>query len=166
MTERGDDRGKAYPRPGDPLRVEFVCTGNICRSPFAEGAAIALGHPPEFVGSSGVWAQEGRSCPQEAVDAARWFGVDLRPHRARPATGARLRRADRVVPMECAQERDIRRMLPTPWAGRVTLLGAFLSVPKDEIQDPFGCDPWTYEWVYRTIWDAVGLLLAGLRPPA
>jgi protein-tyrosine-phosphatase len=81
------------------VKILFVCAGNICRSPFAEGLARQLaaerGLDVEFA-SAGEIALEGDRCPPDAVAVAKEFGVDLLPHRAR-----RLRTdiADKVVPL-------------------------------------------------------------------
>jgi protein-tyrosine-phosphatase len=81
------------------VKVLFVCAGNICRSPFAEGLARRLaaerGLDVEFA-SAGEIALDGDRCPPDAVAVAKEYGVDLSSHRAR-----RLRtdEADTVVPL-------------------------------------------------------------------
>jgi protein-tyrosine-phosphatase len=84
------------------MRILFVCAGNLCRSPFAEGLARRLaserGLDLEFE-SAGEIAYEGSSCPRDALDAARWHGVDLSAHRARRLTPERQAAADEVVPL-------------------------------------------------------------------
>ena len=84
------------------MKVLFVCAGNICRSPFAEGLARRLaterGLDVEFL-SAGEIALDGDRCPVDAVAAAREHGVDLSPHRARRLTAAQESAVDRVVPL-------------------------------------------------------------------
>jgi len=84
------------------MKVLFVCAGNLCRSPFAEGLARRLaterGLDIEFE-SAGEIAYEGNSCPQDALDAAKRHGVDLAAHRARRLTPERRAAADEVVPL-------------------------------------------------------------------
>jgi protein-tyrosine-phosphatase len=81
------------------VKVLFVCAGNICRSPFAEGLARRLaaerGLDVEFA-SAGKIAFDGDRCPPDAVAAAKEFGVDLSSHRARRLA---TDKADRVVPL-------------------------------------------------------------------
>jgi protein-tyrosine-phosphatase len=81
------------------VRVLFVCAGNICRSPFAEGLARRLaaerGLDVEFV-SAGEIALDGDRCPPDAVAVAKEYGVDLSSHRARRLT---TDKADKVVPL-------------------------------------------------------------------
>ena len=81
------------------MKVLFVCAGNICRSPFAEGLARRLaaerGLDVEFA-SAGEIALDGDRCPPDAVAVAKEFGVDLSSHRARRLT---TDKADKVVPL-------------------------------------------------------------------
>jgi protein-tyrosine-phosphatase len=81
------------------VKVLFVCAGNICRSPFAEGLARRLaaerGLDVEFA-SAGEIALDGDRCPPDAVAVAREYGVDLSSHRARRLT---TDKADKVVPL-------------------------------------------------------------------
>jgi len=84
------------------MKVLFVCAGNLCRSPFAEGLARRLaserGLDLEFE-SAGEIAYEGSTCPPDALAAARAHGVDLSAHRARRLTPERRAAADEVVPL-------------------------------------------------------------------
>jgi protein-tyrosine-phosphatase len=81
------------------VKVLFVCAGNICRSPFAEGLARRLaaerGLDVEFA-SAGEIALDGDRCPPDAVAVAMEYGVDLSSHRARRFT---TDKADKVVPL-------------------------------------------------------------------
>jgi protein-tyrosine-phosphatase len=81
------------------VKVLFVCAGNICRSPFAEGLARRLaaerGLDVEFA-SAGEIALDGDRCPPDAVAVAKEYGVDLSSHRARRLT---TDGADKVVPL-------------------------------------------------------------------
>ena len=81
------------------MKVLFVCAGNICRSPFAEGLARRLaaerGLDVEFA-SAGEIALDGDRCPPDAVAVAKEYGVDLSSHRARRLTTDKF---DKVVPL-------------------------------------------------------------------
>jgi protein-tyrosine-phosphatase len=81
------------------VKVLFVCAGNICRSPFAEGLARRLaaerGLDVEFA-SAGEIALDGDRCPPDAVAVAKEYGVDLSSHRARRLT---TDEADKVMPL-------------------------------------------------------------------
>ena len=112
------------------MKVLFVCAGNICRSPFAEGLAqrraAERGLDVEFA-SAGEIALEGDRCPADAVAAAREHGVELSAHRARRLTAEQ--NADKVVPL--------------------------FDVP-----DPLGRGPGAYRVTYRRLREKVEEVLA------
>lgn len=62
------------------MRVLFVCTGNICRSPMAEAIARDRGIEAE---SAGSWALDGNGATAPAVAVMGELGIDLNDHRAR-----------------------------------------------------------------------------------
>jgi protein-tyrosine-phosphatase len=114
------------------VKVLFVCAGNICRSPFAEGLARRLaaerGLDVEFA-SAGEIALEGDRCTRDAIAAAREHGVDLSAHRAHRLTAEQQSAVDRVVPL--------------------------FDVP-----DPLGRGPAAYRLTYRRLREKVEALLA------
>jgi protein-tyrosine phosphatase len=81
--------------------IVFVCTGNRCRSPSAEGftRALARGLPVE-VTSAGTLDLGEVPALAETVAAARAFGVDLSTHKSRAMVSAGLERADLIVGFE------------------------------------------------------------------
>ena len=84
--------------------VLVVCTGNVCRSPIAEGmirAALAgvPGEDAARVSSAGTMGWEGSSAMPESVEAAAERGVDIAGHVARPLGDGMLDGADLVVCM-------------------------------------------------------------------
>jgi protein-tyrosine-phosphatase len=69
--------------------VLFVCTGNICRSPFAEYYARDLWKDRDVVTSSaGTWAMIGNKSTEYMIEVGIQHGLDLTPHRARPLGSA------------------------------------------------------------------------------
>lgn len=90
------------------LRLGFVCTGNTCRSPMAEGLAAALiahrlrvqvGELDQFgftVTSMGVFASPGEPVSAHAVSTLREQGIDISEHRASLALAPRIAALDRV----------------------------------------------------------------------
>jgi protein-tyrosine phosphatase len=124
--------------------VLVVCTGNICRSPMAEG--LLRGALPRSlrerveVRSAGTYAMHGNAATPEAVAAAAHFGVDIASHRARLINKEMILSADLILAMEHHHLKTIKSAFlfqRTP----VRLLGSFgPQGSPEEIDDPYG-DP-------------------------
>jgi protein-tyrosine-phosphatase len=90
-----------------PASVLMVCSGNICRSPFAAALFRKLaGENGIQIRSAGFFGG-GRSCPGEAVAAAAHFGLDLTAHRAEVLTPELVRETDLIIVMEAVQQRAL-----------------------------------------------------------
>jgi len=68
--------------------VLFICTGNVCRSPMAEGIFrhAIQGRGNYRVISAGLGAMEGQLPSLHAVDAVRELGIDISSQRSRMLT--------------------------------------------------------------------------------
>ena len=70
------------------MKIVFVCTANICRSPMAEGMFRKMIEEngleeSVFCLSFGLAAKEGKRPPENAVAVCREIGVDISGHKAR-----------------------------------------------------------------------------------
>ena len=84
--------------------VLVICTGNICRSPMAEGFLRSVlqrrfGAEAPTVASAGTQGWEGSPAQPESIVAAREREVDIEDHVARLLTPSMIERADLVVAM-------------------------------------------------------------------
>ena len=81
--------------------ILFVCTGNICRSPMAEGLFrhAVKGRGDFEVFSAGVGAIDGLPPSEHAVRAVRELGIDISRQRSRMLTADLVRRADYIFGM-------------------------------------------------------------------
>ena len=125
------------------MRILFVCTGNICRSPFAEAVARRAGHEAE---SAGLMAYAGDGPTHDAIAVAHEMGYDLSSHRARPVTEDMLRRADVVVGMTGEHVSALGQ--------RAKLLG------EADVDDPLGRGREAYRRAYARIESDVRKLLS------
>ena len=105
--------------------VLLVCTGNICRSPIAEGFIGSLvavrgieGINAESAGTSG-W--EGSQAVPEAIEALRELGVDISQHRARRLTRALIERADLILALAAEHRGAVARLSPNAAVRTFTL---------------------------------------------
>ncbi len=86
------------------MKILFVCTGNTCRSPMAEGIFRKMMQERDMEDkvlcqSAGLSAVEGAPVSENAVIACREIGVDISQHTARRITGEELPVWDLYFPM-------------------------------------------------------------------
>ena len=127
-----------------PVRVLFVCTGNICRSPIVEAVFRTLVVRERLSGaitadSAGTGDyQLGQPPDVRAVRAARGRGYDLPDRVARQVTEDDFRRFEWVLAMDRYNLQTLCALCPQDYAGH---LGLFLDfAPElglDEIPDPY-----------------------------
>lgn len=84
--------------------ILVVCTGNICRSPIAEGLlrdalTSRFGEAAPAVTSSGTMGLTGSGAMPESIEAAAERGTDIAGHVARRLSVAQIQQADLVVAM-------------------------------------------------------------------
>lgn len=94
--------------------ILFVCLGNICRSPIAEGVARALieqGGHGIAVDSAGTgnWHVGEAPC-EHSVTVARNHGVDISRLRARQVTKADFESFDLIVALDASNYRDLKAL--------------------------------------------------------
>lgn len=126
------------------IRVLFVCLGNICRSPTAEGivrahlqdAGLADAVKVDSAGTGG-W-HVGDPPDARAIAAAKARGVDLSHQRARQVTRADFYAFDRIEAMDAGNLAALRAMAPSDSTAR---LGLFLenapALGRAEVPDPY-----------------------------
>src|SRR5215510_1623880 len=136
------------------MRICFVCMGNICRSPTAEGVMRKLvtdaGLADQIVldsAGTGDW-HAGELPDPRAYAAAKRRGLAL-THRARQFIRADLDRFDLVLAMDTLNLRHLQRMVGTRETPAVCLLRTFdLSAPDGaEVPDPYSGDGDDFELV-------------------
>jgi glycine hydroxymethyltransferase len=144
--------------------VLFVCTGNICRSPIAEGLFRRLtGNRKDIeVASAGVHAVRGQPPSLYAVEVCAAEGTDISALRSQPLTGALVDQATHIFAMTGAHLETIQTLFPQS-AEKTFLLREFeepgTTVWRD-LPDPIGLGREVYEDCARIIKNALPSVLA------
>jgi len=147
--------------------VLFLCTGNICRSPVAEGLLrhkLAEKNSHSItVSSAGTFGLSGAGASDLAVEVAAERGIDISGHRARHLNREMLERADLVIGMESDHlvEADV---ISRDHEGKYRLLSDFgpPELRGRDIGDPYGGPIELYIAAHERIEQCVDGLLESL----
>ncbi len=129
------------------MKVIFVCSGNTCRSPMAEGYLKSKGLPIEV--QSRGFMTDGDSVSENSLAVMCEAGIDISAHTSKHITGADLD-ADMIICMSHSHA--------------AALIGAGadeckISVLAGGISDPFGCDISVYRACRDQIFAAIDALI-------
>lgn len=155
-----------------PVRVLFVCLGNICRSPSAHGvfrARVARagldGRIQVDSAGTGDW-HIGQPPDARATAAAAARGIGLDDLRARQVEPADLEHFDYVLAMDEANLDALQALARSVPAARaqIALLGSFSQRYRDQsVPDPYFGGGQGFEQVLDMIEDAADGLLSALQ---
>lgn len=152
------------------VRVLFVCMGNICRSPTAQGVFRRLLEQEGLsdlveVDSAGTHAYHvGEPPDPRAQEAAARRGIDLSGQRARQALAEDFERFDYLLVMDQDNYHALSALCPP---GHEKKLGLFMDFAPDwrtrEVPDPYYGGANGFERVLDMVEDAARGLLADIR---
>ncbi|WP_041375727.1 low molecular weight protein-tyrosine-phosphatase [Polymorphum gilvum] len=134
--------------------VLFVCLGNICRSPLAEGvfrhvAGQTLPGARLTIDSAGTGAWHVGNPPDpRSIAVARRHGIDISDLRARQVTRADFERFDLILAMDGDNLDALRRAAPHATRAEIR---RFLAAPPRDVPDPYHGGPDRFAAVYRLI---------------
>lgn len=147
-------------------RILFVCMGNICRSPTAEGVTRALAEKKgvaayfEFDSAGTHGYHIGNPPDARARQAAAKRGYDLAPLKARQVNEFDFDRFDRILAMDRDNLELLRQACPEEHHGKLGLFLEYASLStNDEVPDPYYGGPEGFERVLDMIEDAADGLL-------
>ncbi len=131
-------------------RILFICLGNICRSPTAEGVLkyrLSSLTSSTQVASAGLSALVGKPAASKALSLLQAKKIDITSHRARQLTKQMIMDADLILTMEWGHKQKVEQLCPTA-CGKVFLLGKWSDF---EVIDPYGGSISDYEYALDLI---------------
>ena len=147
------------------LSILFVCHGNICRSPLAEGifraVAAERGLSHLFsLDSAGTGGWHAGSAPDpRSVAIAASHGVDIAGQCARKVAAEDFHAFDLLLGMDRTNVEELRRMAPEDARRRVHLFLDYAGLGPRDVPDPYFGGPDGFADVYRMIREACESLL-------
>jgi protein-tyrosine-phosphatase len=136
-----------------PQKILFVCTGNICRSPIAEGLLKKMARDNQWsleTQSAGLAAFNGVPATQEAIEACQEKGIDISAHQSQPLSKALILESSLILTMTDKQKESILRKMPE-LVDKVNLLSDFAGKGVEDVEDPVGQPVEVYRKIFTQI---------------
>ncbi|CRL51185.1 low molecular weight protein-tyrosine-phosphatase [Pseudomonas sp. URMO17WK12:I11] len=151
------------------MRVLFVCLGNICRSPTAEGVLrhklreAGLADQIEVASAgTGDW-HVGKTPDKRSQAAAKLRGYDLSAQRAQQVTRADFATYDLILAMDNSNLRHLKALQPAKGKAELDLFLRRYQSELDEVPDPYYDGDQGFEQVLDLIERASDLLVIELK---
>ena len=151
------------------VKVLFVCMGNICRSPTAEGVFRHMVEQSDAedeisIDSAGTHAYHVGNPPDgRAQDAALKRDIDLSNQRARRVSRDDFEEFDYVIAMDESNRSDLLSICPDGYEDRIHLFLDFSGADESEVPDPYYGQGRGFEIVLNLVEDASDGLLIHIR---
>jgi protein-tyrosine phosphatase len=148
--------------------ILFVCLGNICRSPLAEGVFRSVlaeqGIAQDFLlDSAGTGGWHAGSAPDpRSIAIAAAHGIDISGQKARKVAAADFTRFDLIFGMDRSNVDDLRLLAPAAAQDRLHLFLEFAGSRARDVPDPYFGGADGFADVYRMIREASEALAAKL----
>lgn len=151
------------------IRVLFVCTGNICRSPTAEGVfrhlVTAAGLEDQFdIASAGTDSYHvGEAPDHRAIKIARENGVDISAQRAQQVKPEDFENYEYIFAMDSSHLQELQRRAPAGSLAHITLFLEALEETGDDVPDPWYGNEEDFKRVYAMVDKGARAILQKIR---
>ncbi|WP_071140369.1 MULTISPECIES: low molecular weight protein arginine phosphatase [Tissierellales] len=148
--------------------ILFVCTGNTCRSPMADGLFENMieNNKDNYSNishtSAGIYVFGGERPTDEAIKVMAEEGIDISQYRSKGLTEKMVEDADVVFVMTKNHKNYMRNSYPSA-SEKIFTLKEYAYGKEDDIIDPFGEGMEVYRKVKEDIKDALEEILQKMR---
>ena len=145
------------------MNIVFVCTGNTCRSPMAEGLAkhyLSADNSSNSIISRGLAVTPGSALSTNSVLAMKEYDIDISCHIPTPISRNDINNADIVLTMTSSHSVFLKSVFPH-YSDIIFSLSEYLGV--DNISDPYGQDLDAYISCAAQIHEAIKKLIKKLN---
>ncbi|MEI2299006.1 low molecular weight protein-tyrosine-phosphatase [Ensifer sp. MJa1] len=139
------------------VRVLFVCLGNICRSPLAEGVLRELAAQKGLASAllidsagTGAW-HVGDPPDRRSIAVARRHGIDISALRGRQVGALDFAAFDLILGMDESNVAALTRIAPSGTADKVHLFLSYATGRSQNVPDPYYEGPEAFEALYQML---------------
>lgn len=151
------------------IKIMFVCTGNICRSPMAhhymQKRVKDLNIENEFlISSCGIYAFTGDKATQNAIFVMKEYNVDMEMHRATNIEDTNIQEYDYIITLTTRHKEQVRYFYPK-LDNNIYTLREFVDNNETykSIDDPWGLSISVYKDCAQEIVEKVDKVIEKLR---
>lgn len=142
------------------MNILFVCTGNTCRSPMAQGMLEKMLEDKKgtySVDSAGIYVHPNSKITEQAQKQLKKRGIDMGERKAVKITHDSMEKADLVFTMTGTQRRMLVESFPYA-ADKIHLLGDYTNRGGD-VADPYGGGDEAYAETAKELESMLGILV-------
>ena len=147
------------------MHILFICTGNTCRSPMAEGYFRSLVEKEKLsnvqVSSAGTYASDGDTPSPNAIRALQKYDIDISDQRSTRLTYDLIKDSDLIIAMTESHRIFVGKIDPSALM-KTRTLGEYAHDGGD-ISDPFGGDIDEYSFCFSTMKPRLENLLSEVK---
>ncbi|MGO1468527.1 MAG: low molecular weight protein arginine phosphatase [Tissierella sp.] len=129
------------------MNILFVCTGNTCRSPMAEGILKKITIEKDLdvdSRSAGIFASGGSSANENAILAMQDIGIDIEHHVSKNISDELIDSSDLILTMTMGHKDLLIERYPKK-RYKIFLLNEYAFGQEKDIKDPYGRDKLEYD---------------------